>query len=227
MVRSLCVSALEVRDRVEAPVRSIPHPQKSNTHNGGITNGAAAASPSTSSSPLKRKSTLSATAAANTTDEANSKTPAQGQASGNSPNKKVKLEATSTSTNTAIIPATTHNGTVESPTEITTTTPSHQPQPLPTLTVTGSATTPAKEPQPPSQLKRHTTSHSISQNHGPHGNATAPTLLFAPPPSARRPLLPAHVLEAYAQIQRHQAASRVGGMRHFRGGLGRGRMPLV
>ncbi|KAL7420191.1 Transcription initiation protein spt3 [Cryptotrichosporon argae] len=51
--------------------------------------------------------------------------------------------------------------------------------------------------------------------------------LFAPPPSARPPLLPSHVLEAFAQIQRKEAAGRVGGMRSWRGGLTRGRVALI
>lgn len=51
--------------------------------------------------------------------------------------------------------------------------------------------------------------------------------LFAPPPSARQPLLPSHVLEAFAQIQREQVGGRVGGMRNFRGGVMRGRLALV
>lgn len=54
-----------------------------------------------------------------------------------------------------------------------------------------------------------------------------PVPLFAAPPSARQPLTQAHVLEAYAQIQRQQAASRVGGMRNFRGSITKGRMALV
>lgn len=54
-----------------------------------------------------------------------------------------------------------------------------------------------------------------------------PVPLFAAPPSARQPLTTAHVLEAYAQIQRQQAASRVGGMRNFRGAITKGRMALV
>lgn len=58
-------------------------------------------------------------------------------------------------------------------------------------------------------------------------SARVPLPLFAAPPSARQPLTPAHVLEAYAQIQRQQAASRVGGMRNFRGSITKGRMALV
>ena len=60
-----------------------------------------------------------------------------------------------------------------------------------------------------------------------HTTSNYPISLFAPPPSARQPLLPAHVLEAFAQIQREQAGSRVGGLRNFRSGGGRGRMALV
>ncbi|WRT63385.1 uncharacterized protein IL334_000290 [Kwoniella shivajii] len=54
-----------------------------------------------------------------------------------------------------------------------------------------------------------------------------PISLFAPPPSARQPLLPGHILEAFAQIQRTEAASRVGGMRNFKSGLGKSRVALV
>lgn len=54
-----------------------------------------------------------------------------------------------------------------------------------------------------------------------------PRSLFAPPPSARQPLLPSHVLEAFAQIQRKQVSNRVGGMRNWRGGMSRGRVALV
>ena len=51
--------------------------------------------------------------------------------------------------------------------------------------------------------------------------------LFAPPPSARQPLLPSHVLEAFAQIQRQQASTRLGGMRNFQGGKSRVKVALV
>ncbi|WVQ76885.1 hypothetical protein IAR50_006559 [Cryptococcus sp. DSM 104548] len=55
-----------------------------------------------------------------------------------------------------------------------------------------------------------------------------PPSLFAPPPSARQPLQPCHILEAFAQIQRAQAVTRVGGMGNFRGGVvGRKRVALV
>lgn len=57
--------------------------------------------------------------------------------------------------------------------------------------------------------------------------SAAPRSLFAAPPSARQPLLPSHVLEAFAQIQRKQTSNRVGGMRNWRGGLTRGRVALV
>jgi transcription initiation protein SPT3 len=51
--------------------------------------------------------------------------------------------------------------------------------------------------------------------------------LFAPPPSARAPLLPSHILEAFARIQRAQANHRVGGMRNWRGGVSRAKVALV
>jgi transcription initiation protein SPT3 len=120
MVRSLCVTALEVRERHEAPLRQI------STKTTGPVNG----------SPIKRKSTLA-------TD---------------SPAKKNTSPDRNDSTSS----------------------------------------------------RRH-----------------VPVPLFAAPPSARQPLTSAHVLEAYAQIQRQQAANRVGGMRNFRGGLTKGRMALV
>lgn len=66
---------------------------------------------------------------------------------------------------------------------------------------------------------------AISQNKTP--SSSNPPSLFAPPPSARQPLQPCHVLEAFAQIQRAQAANRVGGMGNFRGGVGKKRMALV
>lgn len=127
MVRSLCVTALEVRERHEAPLRQPPQPQASGA--GGT-------------SPVKRKSTI------NIHD---------------SPVKRARSDRIS---------------------------PDHD-----------SANT--------------------------NGRRHVPVPLFAAPPSARQPLTSAHVLEAYAQIQRQQAANRVGGMRNFRGSLTKGRMALV
>ncbi|OCF34938.1 transcription initiation protein SPT3 [Kwoniella heveanensis BCC8398] len=71
----------------------------------------------------------------------------------------------------------------------------------------------------------HTDTGSSKKSSQPH--QSQPVSLFAPPPSARQPLLPGHILEAFAQIQRTQAASRVGGMRNFRTGLGKARVALV
>ncbi|KAK6904984.1 transcription initiation protein SPT3 [Kwoniella mangroviensis CBS 10435] len=64
-------------------------------------------------------------------------------------------------------------------------------------------------------------------NENKKSTSNQPISLFAPPPSARQPLLPGHILEAFAQIQRTEAASRVGGMRNFKSGLGKGRLALV
>lgn len=122
MVRSLCVTALEVRERHEAPLRQ----PTTTTKTTGPING----------SPIKRKSTLATDSPAKKKDQ-------------NSPDRN-------------------------------------------------------------DSSRRH-----------------VPVPLFAAPPSARQPLTSAHVLEAYAQIQRQQAANRVGGMRNFRGGLTKGRMALV
>ena len=66
--------------------------------------------------------------------------------------------------------------------------------------------------------------NSTSSQPQPH----APVSLFAPPPSARQPLLPAHVLEAFAQIQRETAAHRSAGMNNWgSSGYGRNRTALV
>lgn len=61
----------------------------------------------------------------------------------------------------------------------------------------------------------------------PRRTTPYPVSLFAAPPAARQPLLPAHVLEAFAQIQRNQAAGRGGGVRNFRPGIARPRIALV
>jgi transcription initiation protein SPT3 len=128
MVRSLCVTALEVRERHEAPLRqSQPQPQTSTA--GGT-------------SPVKRKSTMTVQ---------------------DSPVKRARSDRISPD---------------------------------------------------------HDSTNTSSRRH-------VPVPLFAAPPSARQPLTSAHVLEAYAQIQRQQAANRVGGMRNFRGALTKGRMALV
>ncbi len=83
------------------------------------------------------------------------------------------------------------------------------------------ATTPAPGTM---EHRKHTgTGTAVVSGTGAH----YPISLFAPPPSARQPLLPCHVLEAFAQIQRQQASSRAGGMRNFKGGLHRGRIALV
>ncbi|WWC67142.1 uncharacterized protein I206_101049 [Kwoniella pini CBS 10737] len=51
--------------------------------------------------------------------------------------------------------------------------------------------------------------------------------LFQPPPSERQPLLPFHIFEAFSQIQRIEATSRVGSMKNFKSGLGKSRVALV
>jgi transcription initiation protein SPT3 len=132
MVRSLCVTALEVRERHEAPLRQAQSSVTSTSKASGPNN----------TSPVKRKSTLL-----------------------DSPNKRTRTS-------------------------------------------------------PELADRERERDQSTTRRH-------APAPLFAPPPSARQPLTSTHVLEAYAQIQRQQAANRVGGMRNFRGGLAKGRMALV
>ncbi|ORY22127.1 transcription initiation factor IID, 18kD subunit-domain-containing protein, partial [Naematelia encephala] len=88
---------------------------------------------------------------------------------------------------------------------------------------------PAPSPAPRGMKRRHTGESIPKRGGGATGNGGShyPLSLFAPPPSARQPLLPAHVLEAFAQIQRQQANIRGSGLRHWRGGVGRSRMALV
>ncbi|KAK8844586.1 hypothetical protein IAR55_006433 [Kwoniella newhampshirensis] len=130
----------------------------------------------------------------------------------------------------------------------TTTTSAPQPQRRGTLTsVPQRATSPTKRkttaPEPTSPNKRAklssggeevatplagaTTEKEKSKSQSGKPTPSQPISLFAPPPSARQPLLPSHVLEAFAEIQRVQAANRVGGMRNFKTGLGRARVALV
>lgn len=242
MVRSLCVSALEVRDRHEmpipppTPVPAPPHvnarsttttlsgssaqkPRSTNGSNAIVKGGPSNASPGPSNSPLKRKSTLLGA----TLDDSDH----------TSPMKKHKLDAGANGQ---------QQSTAESPVEMTSSsaTPKQAHQTL----ATSSSTIPGPNHAPQShshiqsqnqaqsiQLRRQNTSmshsHSHARTHEHDHRRSAPIPLFAPPPSARQPLRPAHVLEAYAAIQRQQAASRVGGMRNFRGGIGKGRMPLI
>lgn len=80
----------------------------------------------------------------------------------------------------------------------------------------------------PSKSKPRQLSNSAAPPPAPaQSQQNYPVSLFAPPPSARQPLLPLHVLEAFAEIQREQGGSSVGGMRNFRGGLGRRKLALV
>ena len=58
-------------------------------------------------------------------------------------------------------------------------------------------------------------------------NRTQPSALFAAPPSEKQPLLPSHVLEAFATMQRRQDSVRCGVLGTFRGRKGKGRIALV
>ncbi|WVR03241.1 hypothetical protein IAU60_000232 [Kwoniella sp. DSM 27419] len=118
------------------------------------------------------------------------------------------------------------------------------PQRKATATVGSSAAGNTTSNRPSSPVKRKSTAMSSAEDPSPKkakveegdvqerdtkkpNHQVQPVSLFAPPPSARQPLLPGHVLDAFAQIQRTQAASRVGGMRNFRSGLGKARVALV
>ena len=155
MVRSLCVTALEVRDRLDRPaIGATSNITRKSTRPG---------------SPTKRK--LTAIEAGSLQQ---------------SPTKKVK-----------------DGGVVVTTSMVT------SPEP-----VTPANNTTTNES---SAARKHASHPAV------HGGS-----LFAPPPSARQPLSPAHVLEAFAQIQREQAANRTKGLGNWRGGaLGRGRVALV
>jgi transcription initiation protein SPT3 len=78
-----------------------------------------------------------------------------------------------------------------------------------------------------STAKRKSTGDGLAAKRA-RSDALAPVRsLFAPPPSARQPLLPTHVLEAFAQIQRRQTSTRMGGMRNWRAGMSRAKVALV
>ena len=149
MVRSLCVTALAVRDRLERSYHPPPQTQHASNHlqrkKSISTKNAVATGPA--ASPVKRKSTIDITA---------------------SPSKRARSDL------------------AQSPDNVVS-----------------------------------------SKQKDSRERGAAPMSLFAPPPSAKQPLSPAHVLEAFSQIQRQQAASRVGGLRNFRGGIGRARVALV
>jgi transcription initiation protein SPT3 len=191
MVRSLCVTALEVRDRLEKSSSgpnpgTAPHPTKKvltqskpakplpSGHGQGSANSPAVLS---STSPIKRKLTL-------------------GEPSTASPHKRVRVD--------------TPGGLVTSPEG------DHSSLPR----------TPAAEGQTTHQTQPSGLfGHNSRKQSGP---TAVPVSLFAKPPSARQPLLPSHMLEAFAQIQREEAANRVGSMRNWKGGaMSRGRVALV
>jgi len=109
------------------------------------------------------------------------------------------------------------------------------PDPSPTKKAKTDATTTTIMVDSPEPVTPLPVSEGKEKEKDQSGSARKPTMavsqgvnLFAAPPSARQPLLPTHVLEAFAQIQREQAASRTRGMNNFRGGgVGRGRVALV
>jgi len=97
-----------------------------------------------------------------------------------------------------------------------------------TMTVALPSTSqPSTEIQPPPPKRTKTLTDNPKPPPTAVASTIAPVSLFAPPPSARQPLLPLHILEAFAQIQREQGSGRTGGMRNFRGGVMRGRLALV
>lgn len=152
MVRSLCVTALDVRARHEQPIQRVASGSGSNSNPSNVNSNSTpinTSKPSGPGSPIKRKLTID-----------------------NSPNKRRQIDH-------------------------------------------------------PSSTSPETTETALPRRSQPTPGPRVPIPLFAAPPSARQPLTQAHVLEAYAQIQRQQAASRVGGMRNFRGSITKGRMALV
>ncbi|CAE6516239.1 unnamed protein product [Rhizoctonia solani] len=68
---------------------------------------------------------------------------------------------------------------------------------------------------------------SVSPESGGAWGSVPGSLLFLPPPEARRALRPAHIQEAFAKMQRDWAHQRGSGMRNWRGGLVRTRVSLI
>jgi hypothetical protein len=227
MVRSLCVAALEVRDRLE---RTAPRPPLTGTGRRGTIVGrrdgagatAGTAGAGSGASPSKRKSTLA------------SSVPGAGATVGpdGSPNKRARVESPEDTAMGAVGDAnagaeSTGREGIDGFSASASTSPQQPAQSqikdgviFNTSGINHNFSN-APSAQPPTATPSTSTSASTRRH------AVYPISLFAPPPSARQPLLPAHVLEAFAQIQRKEAAGRGAGMRHFRGGVRGGRMALV
>ncbi|GFZ44794.1 Protein SPT3 [Saitozyma sp. JCM 24511] len=214
MVRSLCVTALEVRERLErtAPTASesgqgAQHGRRGTMGQRTITSGP---------SPTKRKAGAGAGAGTGTAE-----TDAQ------SPLKRARVESPESMTASA------GTGAGANPEQVSGQAQT-QSQNLRGGSEPASATAVNPTVTADTQASTNTTDTNANANAASTGATTStrrhahyPISLFAPPPSARQPLLPAHVLEAFAQIQRKEAAGRGGGMRNFRGGMSRGRVALV
>jgi transcription initiation protein SPT3 len=171
MVRSLCVTALEVRERSERNIiMSQPKLEGKSGTNLGIGNSLVVGK-----SPMKRGFTSNTAVSASVHE---------------SPSKKSRVEFVASPEGISPAPLVEQGPNRKSSISIIS----------------------AKSPIPQLQSQITPTAHY-------------PVSLFAPPPSARQALMPCHVLEAFAQIQRTQAARRVGGGRGWRGG--RARVGLV
>ena len=59
------------------------------------------------------------------------------------------------------------------------------------------------------------------------GRPTPVSSLFLPPPEARTPLQPHHIMDAFGRMQRDSSHARNSGMKNWRGGLVRTRISLI
>ena len=59
------------------------------------------------------------------------------------------------------------------------------------------------------------------------GSSVPLSSLFLAPPEARTPLLPQHIQDAFARVQRDFSRAKGAGMKHWRGGLVRTRISLI
>lgn len=59
------------------------------------------------------------------------------------------------------------------------------------------------------------------------GNPTPVSSLFLPPPQARTPLQPHHIMDAFGRMQTDASHARSSGMKNWRGGLVRTRISLI
>ncbi|KAG8949246.1 Transcription initiation protein spt3 [Tulasnella sp. 424] len=77
------------------------------------------------------------------------------------------------------------------------------------------------------QKKRRRASDEDEDDEPWGGNPTPVSSLFLPPPQARTPLQPHHIMDAFGRMQTDASHARSSGMKNWRGGLVRTRISLI